>query len=208
MSTIILDISANTTRNDNAYATKMIDAIKAIDTGKHKIIFKTQLFESAGDNAVMSFDHFDHIYNTCKDNGYECTSSVFDVQSLEFLLNYKIPFVKIACRPDLYWLIGEVPRKVPVYFSIPEYTDDLKYFIEGDRVMACVSKYPADVNEYSELFSRTSLWDAVSDHTKDLELFNYYHPDFIEMHYCLEDSTGLDAESGVCKTPSMLKEIL
>jgi hypothetical protein len=60
---------------------------------------------------------FEYAYYYARDKGYKTTASVFDEFSLYCLLKYNIPFVKIANRPDLYWLAGEVPRKIPVYMS-------------------------------------------------------------------------------------------
>lgn len=213
MTNIILDISANTTKNDNKYAKLMIDNIKEIDNGKHNITFKPQLFIKAGDNIPMTHEHFDYIYNYCVSSGYRCTASVFDKPSLEFLLGYDVPFIKIACNKDLRYLIGEIPRKIEVYHSVD------KPLAKPSVQLACVSKYPAKIEEYKQLLSEICnpeynsyffAINGISDHTSDLELFNKYHTDFpiFEMHYALEDSTGLDVEAKVCKTPKMLKEVL
>ncbi|MFA5715059.1 MAG: hypothetical protein WC998_04935, partial [Candidatus Paceibacterota bacterium] len=105
MSQIILDFgSGNTHKNNWDYLKRMIDELKAVDTGKHEIIIKHQLFKAAGDNLPLDPWVFDAAYDYAKKLGYKTTSSVFDLESLKFLLNYDIPFVKIANRRDLDWL--------------------------------------------------------------------------------------------------------
>jgi hypothetical protein len=211
MKEIILDISANTTKNDNEYVKNMIDQIKLIDTGKHKIIFKPQLFDYAGDNIVMKHRHFKYIYNYCQSVGYQCTASVFDEANLDFILGFDVPFIKIACRDDLRYLIDEIPRRIPVYYSV-----DTPYFkdIYNSIQLVCIPKYPALVYDYEKLINKIQDEDCyynfngISDYTQGFELFNNTQFGIHEFHYALEDSTGLDAESGVCKTPKMLKEIL
>jgi sialic acid synthase SpsE len=185
----------------------MIDEIKAIDKGKHEVIFKHQLFTEAGKNIPLNPNVFDDAIWYAKEKGYQTTSSVFDKENLHLLLQYEIPFVKIANRRDLDYLIGEVPRKIPVYVSKGEmpYMSDWR---QRDIVtMACVSHYPATLAEYEEAFYPFQLRHAVSDHTVGLGLWHKYHPDIIEMHYRLEDSTGLDA-GPFAKTPAELRGVI
>ena len=212
---LILDISANTTKNDDKYAKRMIDNIKKIDHKKYDIIFKAQLFESAALNIAMDKLHFDYIYNYCKKLGYQCTASVFDILSLNFLMSYDVPFIKIANNKNLYYLIDYIPRKYNVLVSI-----DTPIYIEGYKgieTLFCVSKYPAIIQDYKDFkhFSRHYNINGISDHTTDLTFFNtslesiiYYEHKYFEMHYALPDSTGLDVDANICKTPNMLKEIL
>lgn len=204
---LILDISANTTKNDDNYAKRMIDKIKKLDTGKFEIIFKAQLFETAGDNIPMEWCHFDYIYKHCHHSGYECTASVFDEKALWFLLNYDTPFIKVACNDKYYSLIGHIPRNKDVYVSVPWFSKDVGY---GDNItkLLCVSKYPASVKDYESIALNFKHNPYLSDHTPDLELYKLLQPEIIEMHYALPNSTGLDADSGVCKTHHILKEIL
>jgi sialic acid synthase SpsE len=208
MAQIILDISANTHRNNKQYIKRMIDAINEIDMKKHTIIFKHQLFIKAGDNIQLKHDVFDYAYNYAKELRYETTASVFDKESLEFLLGYNIPFVKLANRRSLDWLIGEVPRKIPIYISCGCKKEYTKYMEKDGLVpMSCVSEYPSDLATYEDLFSDSSLYEAVSDHTSDWSLFKKYNPKIFECHYCLDDSTGLDSGSFARRT-NQLKEIL
>jgi sialic acid synthase SpsE len=219
MSEIILDFgSGNTCRNDLSIAIQMIDELNSIDTEKHDVIIKWQLFKQAGDNIPLQQDVFDFAYHYAKKYGYETTASVFDQESLDFLLKYDVPMIKIANRRDLDWLIGEIPRKIKIYISD---TNDFNYCdLDSNNItkFCCVSKYPATIEDYEEewainfeisvnMYSRNKLKKAVSDHTSNLELWNKYQPEIIEWHYKLENSTGLDAGS-FARTPQQLAEVL
>ena len=197
MSRIILDVSANTHKNDWNYLKRMIDELKEVDTHKHEVVFKHQLFVKAGENVPLRYDIFRKAYEYAELLGYKTTSSVFDLVSLNFIKGFDIPFIKIANNRNLDWLIGEIPRKFPVYVSGSD---------KGNVNFACISHYPAKMEEYLK-FGATRLSLAISDHTCDWQLFKEYYPNFYECHYKLKDSTGLDA--GVfARTPEMLKEVL
>jgi len=204
---IILDFgSGNTCRNDGNYIRKMIDELVKVDTGKHEVVIKWQLFRDVPPNTRLHYYSFDFAYKYAKEKGYKTTASVFDKRSLSYLLHFDIPFVKIANREDLYWLAGEVPRKVPIYVSVKTGHGGLEN-ITFDETLACVSNYPATVEEYKNAFPPAWLLDAISDHTTDFTLWNTYQPRIIEWHYKLEDSTGLDAGE-FARTPEQLKAIL
>lgn len=212
MTRVCLDISANTHKNDWPYLKKMIDEIKAIDTKECEIVFKHQLFVNAGDNIPLKRSIFNVAWHYADKLGYKTTSSVFDIPSLEFLLQYNIPYVKIANRRCLDYLMGEIPRKIPVYISYGSY-DELKVAPENAVKFLCVSKYPAEITDYETNFGdRLNLLSfmktyGLSDHTTDFRLFETFKPNIIEWHYKLEDSTGLDA--GIfARTPEQLREVL
>lgn len=206
MAQIILDFgSANTCKNDIEYVKRMIDELVAVDTKKHEVILKWQLFEKAGDNIPLNWGVFKYAYEYAKEKGYKTTASVFDLKSLKYLLNFKIPFVKIANREDLYWLAGEIPRKIPVYISIASIIAPRPY--EASVSMACVSKYPASLDDYKNAFDNIQHFRFISDHTENWDLYNLTSPYCYECHYKLPDSTGLDAGS-FARTPEQLKEIL
>jgi sialic acid synthase SpsE len=212
MSKIVLDFgSGNTCKNDLNYAKRMVDELRAIDSGKHEVIIKWQLFQKAGDNVPLSLNIFSDVYYYAKALGYKTTASVFDIPSLEFLLNYNIPFVKIANNPSLYHLSGYVPRNIPIYISVAtqcNYLDLQEKVAKQDGIMCCVSNYPASLSDYEIAHNKFDLLcKNISDHTEDFELFNKYTPDMVEWHYKLEDSTGLDAGS-FARTPNQLKEVL
>ena len=149
-------------------------------------------------------------------NGYHLTSSVFDKESLRVLLKYDydswpLPFIKIACRPDLYWLIGEIPRKIPVYVSgqhdHPGINTGFRgkvYYPDGkDIFMACVPEYPAELSKYQ---NRCHLW--ISDHTVGWDLYKKYEPDILEKHVCLEHNDTNPDAGAFAVTPEELEYVL
>ncbi len=193
--------SANTCRNDIKIVKRMIDEIYAIDSGKHSIIIKWQLFEKAGNNIPLDHEVFIWAYDYARLHGYQTTSSVFDKPSLDFLLCFDIPFVKLANRGDLHYLANYVPRRTRVLISVGS-RDKMNY----DR-LCCVSDYPAKTADYEQRFDKHDLKYGISDHTVNWKLFNKYQPDIYEVHYKLPDSTGLDAGK-FARTARDLKAIL
>ena len=199
---IILDIgSGNTIKNNLNIGKAMINEIAKRDTGKHPIVFKAQLFEDEPPNTPLNKVIFANLYEYARDKGYQMTSSVFDLSSLTFLLKFDIPFVKIACRPNLYWLIGEVPRKVRVWVSVGKDPSLLPNTFGNAYWMECVPKYPAPIEEYR------GIYEGISDHTVGLDLFKRLAPIVWEKHLKLESSTGPDA-GPFAVTPQDLEEIL
>jgi len=182
----------------------MIDELKAVDTGKHEIVIKWQLFNDCPPNEPLDRTLFVYAYEYAKKLGYQTTASVFDRSSLDYLLTFDIPFVKIANRPDLYWLAGEVPRKVPVIRSVRWGTARVS---EKEKILCCISEYPATRSDYVANFTVEALSHGISDHTTTFDLWHDYQPDIIEWHYKLEDSTGPDAGE-FARTPKQLEGIL
>lgn len=202
----ILDMgSGNTCKNDYKYIEKMIDAVAEEDK-ERKCILKWQLFESAGANVVLKNISFQYAYAYAKRYGFKTTASVFDIPSLNFLLNHEIPFVKIANNPELYYLIGKVPREIPVIKSIGGLSYYGKTYNENVIHLYCVSEYPAKPSEYKEKFGGLLKY-GLSDHTEDWRLYNTFKSGYYECHFKLDDSTGLDAGS-FARTPEELREVL
>jgi sialic acid synthase SpsE len=206
--------SGNSCRNDKAIVKQMIDAIKAIDTGKHEIILKWQLSLDDGINVPLDHDVFDYAYKYGNEQGYKVTSSVADLESLKFLLQYEVCFVKIPNDRGLDWLIGYVPRMIPIYVSYGESMDYCKNLGCNCKTLACISKYPATIEEYEKEFSMGLVipkcilnGGRISDHTIGLDLFKKYQPRIWEKHFKLPDSTGLDAGEFAI-LPEELREIL
>jgi sialic acid synthase SpsE len=213
MAKIILDFgSGNTNKNDWDYTKRMIDELKAVDKGKHEVVIKWQLFKEAGKNIPLDRDLFTDAYLYAWSRGLPTTASVFDKASLDFLLQFDVPFVKIANNRNLDWLIGKVPRDIPVYVSYGNQKEIGKYLHRfNNKILLCVSEYPATLEKYEERYPDLNHWVAceygISDHTTNFDLWRKYFPQIVEWHYGLEDSTGLDAGPFV-RTPTMLKEVL
>lgn len=222
MAEIILDFgSATTCKNDIIYVRRMIDELAKVDTGKHNVVIKWQLFEKAinslPDGTILDPPVqllkpmvFSYAYHYAKEKGYKTTASVFDLSSLKYLLAFDIPFVKLANRPELYWLAEEVPRKTPVYVSVGSLTQTIPKVLEGHsrywEALLCVSRYPASAAKYKNVFGHF-LGHGISDHTTGFDLWYKYQPAIIEWHYKLPDSTGYDA-GAFARTPEQLKEVL
>jgi sialic acid synthase SpsE len=210
---IVLDLgSGNTCGNSIDYGIKMIDEIIAVDNHKHEIILKMQLFKDQPPNEHLKRNVFAAMFEYARLKGYKMTASVFDMESLKFLLTFKdLPFIKIACRPDLKWIIGEVPRKIPVYASA-----DFSYSnIESkEEILFCIPKYPAQIKEYlpveGECCCSMPNVINISDHTIGIELFKRYKDKLHiwEKHFVLEyNDTNPDA-GPFAITPQELKEAL
>ena len=201
---IIIDAgSGNTCNNDNKYISKMIDELSRIDKERTCII-KWQLFFTAGNNIPLTHESFDFAFNYARLLGFQTTASVFDEESLMFLLKYKPCFIKIANKPVLYdTVMREITVDTPVIVSWN------KRRPQGInmRYMCCVSKYPADLSDYENQFSADDLKAGISDHTTNWDLYNKYKPDVYEVHYKLEDSTGADSGS-FARTPEQLRSLL
>ena len=212
MSKIILDAgSGNTCQNNWSYAKKMIDELKKIDTGKHNIVIKWQLFKEAGKNLPLDQEIFSKAYKYAEKLGYKTTSSIFDKESLDFLLEYEVPFIKLANNRGLDWILGEIPRKIPVYVSYGS-VDELKIAPKYNiQRLLCVSDYPATIESYQKTFDLNyyaSCGYGISDHTTDFDLFNRHQFGIVEWHYVLEhDENNLDGGL-FAKTPKQLSEIL
>ncbi len=205
MSRIILDFgSGNTCKNQKSYIRKMYDELKRIDRNKHEIIVKWQLFNRAGINISLKQEMFNFAYEYGNELGYKVTASVFDKESLDFLLLHDIPFVKIANNRMLDYLIPSIPENIQLYISgnTPLWLPERK---KNVTQLWCISDYPANKDDYMKM--KLSLGCAISDHTTDFYLFRTLMPRIIEWHYKLGNSTGLDS-GDFARTPEQLKEIL
>jgi sialic acid synthase SpsE len=207
MSQIILDMgSGNTCRNDIDYAKRMIDTVIEMDKKHHEIIFKWQL-EKKDPEGQKKLDHsvFTAAFEYAKEKGYKTTSSVFDYESLMFLLQFpSLPFIKIPCRPDIYYLAGGIPRAIPVYLSAYREQGEFKVF-GPVHLMLCVPHYPAKLEDYEK-----AGWcgAVISDHTPGLDLWRKYQPQIWEKHFILERSPD-NPDSGVFAiTSDELREVI
>ena len=206
-SIFILDLSGgNICRNNYATIQWMIDEIAGVDPDR-KFILKFQLFERAGNNIPLFQSCFVKAYEYAEKLGYQTTASVFDINSLNFLMNFDVPFIKIANRPELYHLIGEVPRKIPVLTSVKDQWYN-PIDVQFSNTLACVSNYPAKIEYYEKNFSVNILKAGISDHTEGWDLFEKYLPRIYECHFCLEHDNNNPDAGPFARTPEMLKKIL
>lgn len=208
MSEIVLDMGSGNGNRDTT-AERAIDAVAAIDSHKHKVILKYQLWSfdnPQGNNRWLDWALFQHLYYYGEEKGYQVTSSVFDYGALEYLLTLKVPFVKLANRPDTWNLLGDVPRRIPVYIS--NYPEDCGWRDSGIVTsLACVSKYPATIQEY-EWIPYLNKFLGISDHTVGLELYHKYRPTIFEKHFCLERSSDNLDSGPFALDPEGLKELI
>jgi len=199
---IVMDFgSGNTCLNSLEEAQRMIDALAQVDR-QRKCVIKWQLFEKCGDNIPLRRDIFSKAFVYADEvYGYQTTASVFDEVSLNFLLRFDIPFVKIANNEKYYPLI----KKIPDAMSILKSVGNAESF--GPDCMCCVSEYPASIKQYEKVFKKAQLKKGISDHTSDWELYFKYKPEIYECHFCLADQEGLDS-GPFSRRPNQLKEIL
>ena len=206
MSTVILDFgSGNTCKNKPRIIRRMIEELARVDTKKHNVVIKWQLFRQAGPNTPLEHDAFMEAAVCAKTMGYDTTASVFDLASLEFLLRFNVPFIKLACAPDTWWMserILEARVSVVVSFAGAAMRPP-----PGCWYLACVRAYPADAGRYIQRFDDKQLRAGISDHTTTWQLWHGYQPNIYECHFKLPDSTGPDAGE-FARTPEQLKEIL
>ena len=214
MSQIILDMGSGNSNPTYGDGIDAINAVKEIDSHKHEVIFKYQLWSEdnpQGENRWLTWRIFMNLRDYAVTMGYKVTSSVFDYAALQYLLTFdkekhRLPFIKLANRPDTWYLLGDIPRRIPVYISNYLYSCG---FRESGIVtsMACVSKYPASLKEY-EMIPNLHHYQAISDHTVGLELWDKYHPPVWEKHFVLtHNDTNPDA-GPFAITPEELKEVI
>jgi len=209
MAEIILDLgSGNTCRNDKKTVETMIRQIAEVDTGRHEIVLKWQLFEKAEPNVPLDKQIFEYAYTLAQHLGYKTTASVFDYKSMHHLMKYDVPFVKIANNPQYYHLIDKIAQMqldIPVYVSIP--TNDVSFFYLNITYLACISKYPATIQDYAEKFPQLAL-RHVSDHTVGWDLYNTHKPKIIEKHFVHKRLEGNPDAGMFAVTQKELAEIL
>jgi hypothetical protein len=217
MSVIIIDFgSGETCQNNKDIVKRMIDGFIEVDSHKHEIYFKWQLFSQVpAPVPPLEHDVYSYAVQYALKHDYLTGASVFDEIQLEYLLRFRgycLPFIKIACRPDKYRLLDKMPHEVPLYVSVENglWVEFLRRMwperFDWIRPMYCVPEYPANQDTYERIFGGC-LHYGISDHSPNLRLFEDWTPLYYERHFKLPDSTGLDA--GVhASTPEQLKAIL
>lgn len=192
---IILDFGAgDATMNHSEYVLGMMEKLPR----DKNIIVKFQLFSKIQGLTSLNPMVFHEAWEYGKDRGIPVTASVFDDESLRFLLDYTIPFVKIACRPTQWSMISTIPLFVPVLVSIESMKNQASISsLNMDRnlsFMCCIPEYPAKRGTYTKRFPTWALDRGISDHTTDLELYKRHQPIIWERHY---GKIGPDAEHAI-----------
>jgi sialic acid synthase SpsE len=199
---IIFDFSCgNSCKNDLNTAREMV--IKLSELNVPGAVIKWQLFQEAGDNVPLNHDVFSEASRYANMMGLMTTASVFDEYSLDYLLSFNVPFIKLANNPKAHALLDKIPEKMRVIISTDN--PDYKTTRKNTDILYCVSKYPADKKDYEKFGDK--LKKGLSDHTTGWELFNKYQPEIYECHFKLDKTTGLDA-GAFARTPDRIKEIL
>jgi N-acetylneuraminate synthase len=85
-------------------------------------------------------NEYDYIDNYCKEKPLDWTASVWDIDSLNFLLNYDVPFIKIpsAMLTNLKLLKEAAKINIPLIVST-----GMSTFDEIDTAMNLITKYGA-----------------------------------------------------------------
>lgn len=189
---IILDLgSGNTCCNDIGYACRMIREIFD-SVGSKGIIIKWQLFKQVGKNTPLSLEVFERAYYYAQSLGFQTTASVFDIESLSYLLTFNVPFIKISNNFAPTELMEELLKDHKI--------------VRSGTDLCCISKYPATKEDYENTFKSAQLKKGISDHTSNFDLYKKYRPEIYECHVKLDDSIGLDAGS-FARLPKQLKEL-
>jgi len=161
-------------------------------------------------------EEYDYIDKYCKEKPIDWTASVWDLPSLEFLLNYNIPFIKIpsAKMTDKELLIQSCKTGKPLVVStgmstleeIDKAVDILEKYASQYVLMHCNSAYPAPQNELNlnciqALQKRYNCPIGYSGHEYDLEPSVYavvLGAKVIERHITLDHNLwGTDQSSSL-----------
>lgn len=102
-------------------------------------------------------DEYDEIDKYCKEKGIEWSASPWDLDSLEFLAQYDIPFIKIASASitdnELLIKTCQTGKKIIIStgMSSEEEIDEavaiLKQYAKDYAILHCNSSYPAPIEE-------------------------------------------------------------
>lgn len=194
--------------NDKDTVNIMID--KAIENKPDHIdlVFKWQLYtkiKTYVDIISLRHDIFEYAYEYAAKCGFKTTASVFDKENLEYLKQFDIPFIKIACQTDLYdfrkdtWSLLSDDIKNVVSVKNSDDHNKLNYIgIENPpydiELLSCIPKYPAIIKEYEDSFYFDQLQEGISDHTIGLELYKKYKPNIFEKHYYIDGLESWDKD--------------
>lgn len=198
---IILDAgSGNGQGNSIDYQKDLIDSLEGKD-----VIIKYQLFLDAQPNISLKREVFRKAFNYAKKKNIQVTASVFDLDSLYFLQDFDIPFVKLACNSECYKL-ARVIHDTPIIVSYPSIAEMGKRKLI--KPLCCVVRYPAQAIQYEKNFSSYWLTQGISDHTEGFDLYHKYQPEIFEKHFVLKHSKDNPDGGKFSITPTDLEGIL
>jgi len=128
------------------------------------MVYKNKIRETPwGDMTYLEYKHriefgkeeYDEIDKYCKSKSIDWTASVWDLDSLDFLVQYDIPFIKIPSAKiiDIDLLNGTKETGIPVIMSLgmstfTEINTAVNIFKDTDLTLLwCNSSYPSKDNE-------------------------------------------------------------
>lgn len=181
--------SGNGNGNSIEYQKEIIDSI-AENKNDRTVVIKYQLFQDAPPNKPLKRAVFEKCFNYAKRKNIQVTASVFDIDSLRFLQEFDIPFIKIANNPKYYPLARGIKTPLVISYSSVDEMGKRKDITP----LCCVSRYPAQAIQYEKNFTSYWLTQGISDHTEGFDLYHKYQPEVWEKHYCLKhDKNNPDA---------------
>lgn len=195
--TLILEMQdGGMSQNSKTTVKQMIDSVVNNIPPNINLIFKWQLYQKIKTYVeIMPLKHeiFEFAHEYAANLGYETTASVFDQESLSYLQQFKVPFIKLACKTNLYdfrknmWsLDGNYKTVISV-----ENKNDFATMVTSGSLLCCVPKYPAAISEYESEFGEL-LYYGISDHTVGLDLYNKYKPIIFEKHFYMDGLESWD----------------
>jgi len=154
---------------------------------------------------------YDHVDRHCKQKPLDWTASIWDLNSLKFMLNYKVPFIKIpsAKITDFELVKAAAKTKIPIIAStgmsslaeIDNAVDILKRYASEFALMHTNSSYPTPKEELNlgcikTLIKRYNCVVGYSGHEYNIEPTVYtcvLGAKIIERHITLDhDMWGTD----------------
>ena len=190
--------SGNTCNNDLGKVREMIDSVKG-----HDLIIKWQLFLSAPPNKPLKRDVFRYAYEYAAEQGIQTTASIFDIDSLYFLQEFDIPFIKLANNDKCRKVAAQINTPMIVSYPAPAEMGKRKLI----KPLCCVSSYPAQVIAYEKRFTEYWLKQGISDHTEGFELYHKYKPEIFEKHFILKHDKNNPDGGKFAMTPDDLGEL-
>ena len=189
-------------KTDNTSSTKAITA-PYIEKGSNK----NESFYELSKRLELSFEEQKELSNYSKYKGITFASSHFDEESLEFLVELGVPFLKVASGELTNYPLLKMAAKtgLPIFISTGmaslDEIDDVYQYLKGQGaeqlyIMHCVSVYPADyemmnIRFIDTLFEKFKTPIGFSDHTLGISVPTGARArgvKFFEKHYTISTS--------------------